>query len=61
MLLTSFILGYVAENDSFYVSLRAGFATQDQELMPSVVNNVTEWKELEENRYIALLWFYSVQ
>jgi hypothetical protein len=40
-------LGYVAENSSFYASLRAGPTPQDKELVISddfFTNNGTEWR-----------------
>ncbi|GBC02321.1 hypothetical protein RclHR1_04570008 [Rhizophagus clarus] len=47
----------VAKNNSFYASLQAGPIPQDQESDSNLfINNGTEWKKLEENRYIALLY-----
>lgn len=54
-LLLLLLSGYVAENNSFYASLRPGPIPQDQELMLSdglFSNNSTEWRELEANRYL---------
>jgi|ERR1043165_757952 hypothetical protein len=68
MLIYYFILGYVAENTSFYASLRAGFTLQEQDFKLSELsdsfhtNNDTEWRfvyihffSLKKNIYLANL------
>ncbi|GES83359.1 hypothetical protein GLOIN_2v1764522 [Rhizophagus clarus] len=52
-MLTSFILRWTAENNSFYASLQTGPVSQNQELMSSdslFINNSIEQKKLEESR-----------
>ena len=54
-----FLIGQLAENNSFYASLRAGPASQDQEpiAMPSgsfFNNGTTEWRFVF--RKVGIIW-----
>ena len=47
-------LGYVAENDSFYASLRGNPTPQDQEFMSSSSYFINDFGEITDQRFVTV-------